>query len=55
MSGKVWEKMCVKPGLVQEFGGGSLQALYDKKGRCSFLKKIGTPERSRLIARYMQR
>ena len=35
---------------------GSLQALYNEyKGRCSFVKKVGTPERSRFIERDMER
>lgn len=36
----------------EDMGDGSLQALYDEyKGRCSFVKKVGTPERSRVIER----
>ena len=41
-------------GWCKDLGDGSLQALFHKKGICSFVKKVGTPERSRLIERYMQ-
>ena len=40
--------------VCKDLGDGSLQALFNKKGICSFVKKVGTPERSRLIERYMQ-
>ena len=43
-----------KLGWCKDLGDGSLQALFNKKGICSFVKKVGTPERSRLIERYMQ-
>lgn len=40
----------------EDLGDGSLQALYNEyKGRCSFVKKVGTPERSRLIEGDVQR
>ena len=41
-------------GWCKDLGDGSLQALFNKKGICSFVKKVGTPEKSRLIERYMQ-
>ena len=41
-------------GWCKDLGDGSLQALFNKKGICSFGKKVGTPEKSRLIERYMQ-
>ena len=41
-------------GWCKDLGDGSLQALFNKKGICSFVKKAGTPERSSLIERYMQ-
>ena len=41
-------------GWCEDLGDGSLQALFNKKGIGSFVKKVGTPERFRLIKRYMQ-
>ena len=40
----------------EDLGEGSLQALHaDYKARCVFVKSVGTPERSRLIARDMEK
>lgn len=40
----------------EDLGDGSLQILYaDYKARCSFVRSVGTPERSRLITRDVEK
>ena len=49
------DDQCMRENMCRSWVGARIWGMdHYKQGICSFVKKVGTPERSRLIERYMQ-